>query len=173
MSANGIRIPGRSSPLPSATDLGQIVWLGNELEHEGLPGLMAIAADRNGAFTFVLTSRTVARAMNEASPPKIGLALSGGGARAIAFHLGCLRALNRTRASRPRRRTLDRVRRQRHRCLFPCAPGRFRLLRSENPRRSCPRTRRADVPQALQPTRPQGHRRIHRGRNRRRLGSRS
>jgi NTE family protein len=26
--------------------------------------------------------------------PKIGLALSGGGARAIAFHLGCLRALN-------------------------------------------------------------------------------
>lgn len=28
------------------------------------------------------------------SPPKIGLALSGGGSRAIAFHLGCLRALN-------------------------------------------------------------------------------
>ncbi|MGY3690565.1 NTE family protein [Bradyrhizobium sp. USDA 3240] len=27
--------------------------------------------------------------------PKIGLALSGGGSRAIAFHLGCLRALNR------------------------------------------------------------------------------
>ncbi|MFZ3224451.1 MAG: patatin-like phospholipase family protein, partial [Xanthobacteraceae bacterium] len=25
---------------------------------------------------------------------KIGLALSGGGSRAIAFHLGCLRALN-------------------------------------------------------------------------------
>ena len=25
--------------------------------------------------------------------PKIGLALSGGGSRAIAFHLGCLRAL--------------------------------------------------------------------------------
>jgi NTE family protein len=33
--------------------------------------------------------------MNEAAIPKIGLALSGGGARAIAFHLGCLRALNR------------------------------------------------------------------------------
>jgi NTE family protein len=32
--------------------------------------------------------------MNEASSPKLGLALSGGGARAIAFHLGCLRALN-------------------------------------------------------------------------------
>jgi NTE family protein len=33
--------------------------------------------------------------MNEGPPPKIGLALSGGGSRAIAFHLGCLRALNR------------------------------------------------------------------------------
>ncbi len=28
------------------------------------------------------------------SSPKIGLALSGGGSRAIAFHLGCLRALH-------------------------------------------------------------------------------
>ncbi|HLH88366.1 MAG TPA: patatin-like phospholipase family protein [Xanthobacteraceae bacterium] len=33
--------------------------------------------------------------MNDAATPKIGLALSGGGSRAIAFHLGCLRALNR------------------------------------------------------------------------------
>jgi len=33
--------------------------------------------------------------MSEAVDPKIGLALSGGGSRAIAFHLGCLRALNR------------------------------------------------------------------------------
>jgi NTE family protein len=33
--------------------------------------------------------------MNEATAPKIGLALSGGGSRAIAFHLGCLRALKR------------------------------------------------------------------------------
>ena len=31
--------------------------------------------------------------MNEADERKIGLALSGGGARAMAFHLGCLRAL--------------------------------------------------------------------------------
>src|ERR1700674_928117 len=29
-----------------------------------------------------------------AIPPAIGLALSGGGSRGIAFHLGCLRALN-------------------------------------------------------------------------------
>src|SRR5262245_11224142 len=33
--------------------------------------------------------------MNEQVTPKIGLALSGGGSRAIAFHLGCLRALDR------------------------------------------------------------------------------
>ena len=45
--------PRRSSPLPSAVDLAQIVWLGNELEREGLPGLMAIAAD-GGSFAFVL-----------------------------------------------------------------------------------------------------------------------
>jgi NTE family protein len=32
--------------------------------------------------------------MGEAAAGKIGLALSGGGSRAIAFHLGCLRALN-------------------------------------------------------------------------------
>ena len=33
--------------------------------------------------------------MNEVGERKIGLALSGGGSRAVAFHLGCLRALNR------------------------------------------------------------------------------
>jgi NTE family protein len=33
--------------------------------------------------------------MSDTGVPKIGLALSGGGSRAIAFHLGCLRALNR------------------------------------------------------------------------------
>jgi NTE family protein len=32
--------------------------------------------------------------MNDAAERKIGLALSGGGSRAMAFHLGCLRALN-------------------------------------------------------------------------------
>jgi NTE family protein len=33
--------------------------------------------------------------MNDTAALKIGLALSGGGSRAIAFHLGCLRTLNR------------------------------------------------------------------------------
>src|SRR5690242_2053987 len=32
--------------------------------------------------------------MSATGEPRIGLALSGGGARAIAFHLGCLRALD-------------------------------------------------------------------------------
>lgn len=32
---------------------------------------------------------------NLPSPPRIGIALSGGGSRAIAFHLGCLRTLHR------------------------------------------------------------------------------
>jgi hypothetical protein len=45
--------PRRSSPLPSTTDLTQLEWLAAELEQEGLPGLMAIAAD-NGRFAFVL-----------------------------------------------------------------------------------------------------------------------
>src|ERR1700742_4114156 len=31
----------------------------------------------------------------EGEAPRIGLALSGGGSRAVAFHLGCLRALKR------------------------------------------------------------------------------
>jgi hypothetical protein len=47
--------PRKSSPLPSAIDLAQIAWLGGELEHEGLPGLMAIAAD-DGVFAFVMPS---------------------------------------------------------------------------------------------------------------------
>ncbi len=30
--------------MPSSTDIVQLLWLGQELESEGLPGLMAIAA---------------------------------------------------------------------------------------------------------------------------------
>ena len=45
--------PRRSSPLPSTTDLTQLAWLAAELDAEGLPGLMAIAAD-NGRFAFAL-----------------------------------------------------------------------------------------------------------------------
>ncbi len=49
--------PRRASTTPSDVDLAQIAWLGQEMEVEGLPGLMAIAGD-NGAFTFV-TSRPI------------------------------------------------------------------------------------------------------------------
>jgi proteasome lid subunit RPN8/RPN11 len=44
--------PRGSSPMPSRIDLGQIAWLSAELQNEGLPALMAIAAD-HGAFAFV------------------------------------------------------------------------------------------------------------------------
>ena len=44
--------PDWASDMPSSTDMEQLVWLGEELKNEGLPGLMAIAA-QNGRFTFV------------------------------------------------------------------------------------------------------------------------
>lgn len=45
--------PRGSSPMPSATDLNQLSWLRSELETEGLPAVMAIAAD-NGTFAFMI-----------------------------------------------------------------------------------------------------------------------
>ncbi len=68
--------PPKSSPLPSAIDLEQLFWLGSELEHEGLPGLIAIAAE-GGAFAFVLTesgapTTTNARPRHAASRPEAG-----------------------------------------------------------------------------------------------------
>jgi len=51
--------PRRSSPLPSGVDLRQLAWLGSELENEGFPALMAIAAD-DGAFAFVLVATRTA-----------------------------------------------------------------------------------------------------------------
>ena len=47
--------PRRASAMPSGIDLMQIAWLGREMEIEGLPGLMAIAAD-SGTFTFVASA---------------------------------------------------------------------------------------------------------------------
>jgi hypothetical protein len=51
--------PQRSSAAPSVTDLTQVVWLGEQMEGEGLPVVMAIAAD-NGAYTFVTINPSVA-----------------------------------------------------------------------------------------------------------------
>jgi hypothetical protein len=48
--------PRLSSAWPSATDLSQLVWLDNELASEGLPGLMAIAAD-DGTYSIILSRR--------------------------------------------------------------------------------------------------------------------
>jgi proteasome lid subunit RPN8/RPN11 len=48
--------PDRASAMPSNVDITQLLWLGDELQTEGLPGLMAIAA-QDGRFTFAL-SRT-------------------------------------------------------------------------------------------------------------------
>jgi molybdopterin/thiamine biosynthesis adenylyltransferase len=50
--------PDRASAMPSRVDLSQLMWLGSELENEGLPGLMAIAA-QDGRFTFVLAGMTL------------------------------------------------------------------------------------------------------------------
>jgi hypothetical protein len=36
--------PDRATAMPSNIDLAQLLWLGEELQNEGLPGLMAIAA---------------------------------------------------------------------------------------------------------------------------------
>jgi E2/UBC family protein A/ThiF family protein/JAB domain-containing protein similar to deubiquitination enzymes len=49
--------PRGVSPMPSTFDLGQLAWLSAELRSEGLPALMAIAADRNSfAFAFADTA---------------------------------------------------------------------------------------------------------------------
>ncbi len=49
--------PPRSSAMPSSTDLRQLAWLRHEIESEGLPALMAIAAD-DGKFSFVVAVAT-------------------------------------------------------------------------------------------------------------------
>jgi hypothetical protein len=45
--------PRGASALPSRIDLAQLAWLGDELDAEGVPALMAIAAD-DGAFSFMI-----------------------------------------------------------------------------------------------------------------------
>ena len=50
--------PDGASAMPSSTDIAQLCWLRQELENEGLPGLMAIAAP-DGCLSFVLSDMTV------------------------------------------------------------------------------------------------------------------
>ncbi|MGZ3308113.1 MAG: ThiF family adenylyltransferase [Xanthobacteraceae bacterium] len=49
--------PRGSSAWPSHVDLAQLAWLGDELEAEGVPALMAIAAD-DGAFSLMIRDNT-------------------------------------------------------------------------------------------------------------------
>ena len=51
--------PGGSSAMPSRTDLAQLAWLRQELENEGLPGLMAIVAKDVGFSLAVSRMRKV------------------------------------------------------------------------------------------------------------------
>ena len=65
--------------------------LGWKLEHE--PYILILLSDWSKFWPPILRSSAVST--KEAEISKIGLALSGGGSRAIAFHLGCLRTLHR------------------------------------------------------------------------------
>ena len=105
--------------------------------------------------------------MSEAAAPKIGLALSGGGSRAIAFHLGCLRALNRLGL-------LDRVvvlstvsGGSVIGAYFHAHRGDFASFEAKIRAAAGARTRGTDAPQAVQRARHQGRRRLRRGWSRR------
>lgn len=50
--------PRRSSAAPSLTDLQQVTWLGEQMASEGVPVVMAIAAD-DGAYTFITINPSV------------------------------------------------------------------------------------------------------------------
>ena len=98
---------GRALPSPrDVTSMSRLV------SRDPLPeALMLIHGDRDreaelGAYVFgrdelpapfgalVIHDRTVARPSPAPPSRNVGLALSGGGTRAIAFHLGCLRAMH-------------------------------------------------------------------------------
>lgn len=104
--------PG-GAPLPSATDFGAMKRLLDRAPDAPGKLLMLIIGGsesrplasgfifKKGDFALAdgqqAATRTCAVLRPESaqpSRPKIGLALSGGGSRAIAFHLGCLRALH-------------------------------------------------------------------------------
>lgn len=109
----------RQSPDFSARDLRGMLELLDASESPRAEGVIVIVgwaatAPQLGAYVFereqlgrdqaTITAQQPADLPPRASTPKdVGLALSGGGSRAIAFHLGCLRALH-------DRGALDRVR---------------------------------------------------------------
>lgn len=97
-----------SVPVPSSTDLDtmqRLVATSDPAPSRSLLIIVHPSSASAGAFVFqrsdFLTSSaaskrlaSIARVPAAPRPGRIGLALSGGGSRAIAFHLGCLRALH-------------------------------------------------------------------------------
>ncbi|ESZ26593.1 ThiF family adenylyltransferase [Mesorhizobium sp. L2C067A000] len=63
--------PRRSSVLPSGIDLGQLVWLRDELTVEGVPALMAIAGD-DGAYSILIAGQEVSAASIGSTQPGEG-----------------------------------------------------------------------------------------------------
>lgn len=101
-----------SIPIPSEIDINSMHQLTSSTDPPTpnllllIVGAFTAPAPVLGAFVFrrsdfrigekSLIERTIRLPIihNERSPRRVGVALSGGGSRAIAFHLGCLRALN-------------------------------------------------------------------------------
>lgn len=99
-------------PLPSATDVNGIEQLVEATETPSGESLMLIVGGREkgqydtAAYVFsrddfeqiraagLIRECSIHRSPRPAVSRDVGLALSGGGSRAIAFHLGCLRALH-------------------------------------------------------------------------------
>ena len=102
-----------AGPRPSRVDLGTVAQLLNAPESSRRTLVLLILSGDPDAdpvlgahvfrtslgrpyLSFVTTdiSKTISVEPDPVSPRDVGLALSGGGSRAIAFHLGCLRALH-------------------------------------------------------------------------------
>ena len=62
--------PDQASPMPSETDMEQLEWLGQELEMEGLPGLMAVVAQEGGFTIGVNASRATHKNNNRGDAPR-------------------------------------------------------------------------------------------------------
>ncbi|MCB9808709.1 ThiF family adenylyltransferase [Candidatus Peribacteria bacterium] len=101
-----------SLPLPSVTDhigmsqlldsidtpygksLMLIVETSDDASSNRIGGYVFTSNEADNSSPFSLRLSSITQVTEEAPPKNVGLALSGGGSRAIAFHLGCLRALH-------------------------------------------------------------------------------
>lgn len=98
-----------TSPLPSATDIAGMGKILNAIDPPSKSLLMIIGGGHQrwtiGTYLFSRSDFGLGRSADvricslrslkkTSSQRRLGIALSGGGSRAIAFHLGCLRALN-------------------------------------------------------------------------------